>query len=359
CCLTAEPVFRGRFYQQFFTAFNRSMPGTNTNSAGSKYNAFSSYSALNLLLLAQSHAAVKFKGDIQLAYTCPAGSFLTAATVNDLLSINTLALYLNPGDFKISIGRFLPQWGVNKVFRPLDIFQPQTFLRHALSFTGIDALSVKYYINNLSSAELLMIPAADWSDCSLAARLEAHIGSFDLGVVSAYRGAENYKLLGLSFQGDILIGLSGEIYYRFNNPQDFFKSKDVNIFKSAFRVDYSFAKYFFIAAEYFYDSSGKKNYKNYSELLSAGKARMTLAEHYLAADFNILTYNKLNFGVSGIVNLNDNSFIFYPYFKYEILNGLQAGFSVYLFQGRKYREFNAERAGMGRVLLNLYGLFNF
>ncbi len=251
----------------------------------------------------------------------------------------------------------------------MDIFVPQTYFLNMLSFRGLDGISAKYYMSDLSSIEFIAIPSMDVRHIAprieistnspflneinhtvIAANIEIHLAAFDNNLIFLNDAASGNNLLGFAFKGDAILGWWGELYYSFNAD----KKKDT--FKASIGADYSFAKYFFMAVEYFYDESGMKDYKKYP-LLMMSAPRMTFGEQYLMADFNIVTYMELNYGITYIGNLLDKSFVVFPYFSYEVIENCFMGVSLYHFNGKTHREFSPGL--LGNYIFNTYLVVRF
>ncbi|MBU1076883.1 MAG: hypothetical protein KKH98_06285, partial [Spirochaetes bacterium] len=261
------------------------------------------------------------------------------------------------------IGRFLPAWGKGKVFRPLDIFVPQYYFLNSLSFRGTDGLSAKYYFSDLSSFELLAVPSFDVRpimpsiDLSsnspltnaidhtvVAANIELHIATFDNSLILLHDAGSGMNLIGLTFKGDAVLGLWSELSYSFDQ-------KRKTALKASIGADYSFAKYYFLSAEFFYDETGLTDHKKYP-LMMALVPRMTFGQQYLMTDFKIVTYTEVNFGITFIGNLLDKSFILFPYFMDEIISNCFLGLSLYHFNGKAGREFSPDL--LGNYIFNSY-----
>jgi hypothetical protein len=260
--------------------------------------------------------------------------------------------------FKITIGRFLPNWSKSKFFKPLDIFIPQTYFLNLLSFKGIDGFSFKYYFSALSSIEVLTVPFFDVrnivpvKNISLtneiqhtvsAFNLEFNFSSFENNLVFLKDISSDNNLIGFEFKGDLILGVWSELFYSFNGKKN-------KIFKTSFGSDYSIKQKYFFMTEFFYDESGgeKENY----EFLRLNLKRMTLGKYYAMVNFNILSENDLNYGITYLENLKDRSFIIFPYLRSEVIQNFILGLSLYYFGGLGETEFSYKN--FGKFLLNCY-----
>jgi len=343
----SELFWDGRFYDQAMFLFQEQKKHI--------YTTYIGFSILNLKMDAQPSDILRVRSELEYTLLHSTDAFLLAASM-DGVNVNTLNASITPEDFKFVIGRFIPAWGKVRIFRPLDIFIPQTYFLNQLSFKGIDGVSAKYYISNLSSIELIAIPSMDirgivpFADTSpgthflneinhtvAAFNMEMHLAAFDNNLIYMNDTASPVQVAGFAFKGDAILGWWGEFFSSFNTKQK------IHTFKASVGADYSFAKYYFITVEYFYDQSGMKDYKDYFILRIL--PRMTFSQQYLMADFNIMTYLEMNIGVTFIENLLDKSFILFPYYQYEIIENCFLGLSLYHFNGKSGREFSPDFLG--------------
>ncbi len=358
--LHSEIFWDGRFYEQALLSFREYQKKIHTTYMG--------LSILDLKLDTRPSDIMHVRSELEYALALQKDNpILTSGDIESLV-VNTLNASITPGDFKFTIGRFLPAWGKSKIFRPLDIFIPQFYFLNMLSFKGIDGISVKYYTSDLSSIEFIavpsmdvrhIIPSIDLSTNSsfsneinhtvIAVNAEIHIATFDNNFIVLNDPSSGMNLLGFTFKGDAVVGLWSELFYSFNIKKE-------NTFKASIGADYSFAKYFFITAEYYYDESGMLDRKNYS-LMRDIMPRMTVGKQYLMFDFNVVTYTEISYGITCIANLLDASFIIYPYFRDEIIENCFLGLSLYHFNGRAGREFNPDL--FGDYVFNSYLLIRF
>jgi len=347
--ISARIFLDGRFYQQSLLLFNQN----------TKYRALT---VLDLKFDTMLLNNLRVRSEMEYALLNQKDSVFTDYS-SDGFNVNSLNITVTPKNFKFTIGRFLPVWGKGKIFKPLDIFRPQTYFSNMFSFKGIDGFSAKYYSSDLSSIQLIVVPSFDVRNLMpyinpsftdsiehtlTGLNLETHISTFDNNIIFVKDTSSGDNILGFAFKGDAIIGIWGEFFYSFDN-----KIK-TDIFRGTFGADYSFAKYFFISFEYFYDESGMENYKDYSTLMQI--PRMTFGKEYIMFDFNILTYEELNYGVTYLKNLLDKSFILFPYFKYEIIENGILGISLYHFRGEPDREFSS---GKYDYIFNVYLNFKF
>jgi len=353
--LKSKIFWDGRFYEHTFFLLHNIDKKINTTFFGT--------TILDIKLDSYISEIVRIRSELEYTILFPEKkSFLREKS--STFNLNTANASIMPSNFKFTIGKFLPKWGKGKIFRPMDIFTPQTFFLNKLSYKGIDGFSSKYYISDLSSFELLFIPSMDIRNISpfidyttftnsinhsiVAGNLEFHLFTFDNNLIFLRDTSAGNTLIGAVFKGDIIVGLWGEISFSFKNEK--------KILKISSGMDYSFAKYFFTTIEYFYDESGVKNYKQYPKLMTL-MPRMTYGREYTMLDFYILTPEGINFGIASIINLIDKSFIIFPYYRNEILQNTYLGISLYYFNGKNEREFAPEK--IGNIIINTYLFIRF
>lgn len=339
--MSAQIKWDGRFYEHTMLNFKE------TDKIWTEYTGLT---ILDLKLDVKPSELLRVRSELEFALSHTRDSALGQLVGINILDIKSLSAILTPGKFKITIGRFLPKWGVAKIFRPLDIFTPQTFMLNMLSFKGRDGASFKFYISKMSSIAVLGFTTLKFNQYLLSSKIKAHFGTFDLAMMYLYDNSTAENILGASAKGDLKIGLWLEFYYNFRKTI-LYRQKQ-NFFKVTAGLDYSFAKYFFFTLEYFFDDSGEKSFDNYLSLLSKGM-RMTFGRHYIYADFNVfINFVYLSIGLSGIFNLIDGSVIVFPYYRHEIIPNCLLGISIYLPTGKRNREYDSRK--LGYAILNTY-----
>ncbi len=346
--LSAEIFWDGRFYQQALFLIKQN----------GKYIGLT---ALDVKLDTRPDYAVRIRSELEyFLLNNNEYNLLGKSADSTGVTVNSVNAAINICDFKVTIGRFLPDWGKGKIFKPLDIFKPQTYFFNMLSFQGIDGFLIKYYLSDLSSVQFIAVPSIDVRNLTPQIKpsftnslnhtlagfnFAAHIYTFDNNFIFVKDTSADNNIIGFAFKGDVIVGLWSEIFYSFNNKLT------AHTLRYTIGADYSFFKYFFISMEYFYDESGVSDYKNYIFFMKL-ISRMTYGRKYFMIDFNVLTYEELNYGITYLGNLGDKSFILFPYFRYEIFENSILGVSIYHFNGKADREFNPDRTG--DFIINTY-----
>lgn len=165
-----------------------------------------------------------------------------------------LAFYLPFAD--IAIGRQIVNFGKGFVFSPIDAFSTVNALDLDFRRSGSDVVTVKIPIGNLSGVDLIGELPYGTSPFSVAAKGFTTIGSFDIGLVGLYRdpngrdGAVRQGLAGVSFKGDVEVGLYGELVTHI--IQDGRRAWA----EAMLGVDYSIRNRWVLTAEYQYSDHG-------------------------------------------------------------------------------------------------------
>jgi hypothetical protein len=262
--------------------------------------------------------------------------------------IRTLNAAFSAGPSKLTVGRFLPLWGVCRIFRPMDLFRTQTFVQNALSSTGVDGLFWKLYAGS-GALGLIALPEKDIGNTRMALWAEEKFDRLELQSVMMYDPGTPSSTIGMTAQADFFATLKAEALYR-NGIIDW--NGNTTAWKVSLGADWSFWKYFFISAGYFFDNTGAFKKEKYTVVRLLEPGRMTLGRHYIEADWSVLTWDETKFGVSGLWNLTDRSAVIWPYVSKEWFDNVFLGVSWYWFTGTRRAEF-ASTTGH-RHLLNLY-----
>jgi hypothetical protein len=105
---------------------------------------------------------------------------------------------------------------------------------------------VRMPINDLSGIDAIAKIAANSDSASGALKAYTHLGSFDLAGVGIYRGAQNQLITGLTFKGDLLAGVYGELVEHFGGNNE-------RTFVGMGGADYSIENTWYFTAEYLYN----------------------------------------------------------------------------------------------------------
>jgi len=311
----SDTYFDGRFYEQALLFFDKKV-------------SYSGFTILGLNLDTRPFESVRIRSEIELPFNH------NRKVEDPKLKVNTLNISFLFKDSRLTVGRFLPLWGVCRVFRPMDLFRTQTFIQHNLSFSGVDGFFWKFYSDSISSG-FIVLPESDIENTRLSVFLEKTYEKFEGFVAYLYDPYVPESFVGGTFRMDLFFTLKAETLYKYSYKTF---NNDRSCFKFSVSADWSCKKIFFISAGYFFDESGVLK-ESYKLLRSFEPDRFTLSRHYIDLD-SFLIFDDLRTGISGIMNLIDKSIVCGPYFSFELFDNLFIGFSWYLFFGKKDTEFN-------------------
>lgn len=164
--------------------------------------------------------------------------------------------------FDIKLGRQRVNWGINTVWNPNDIFNSYNFLDFDYEErSGTDAIRGTYFINDVSSIELVVgsYPELNQNtETAIASKYSTNIKNYDLQVIAGL--ANNDLTGGLGFAGNLgNAGLKGEAQYFTRVLDDNLATETQDVLNASLTLDYVFkgAIYTFISG--LYSSGGQEN----------------------------------------------------------------------------------------------------
>lgn len=157
--------------------------------------------------------------------------------------------------FEVKIGRQRVNWGINTVWNPNDIFNAYNFLDFDYEErSGTDAVRGTYYLNDVSSLELVIgsYPKANFeTKAAYALRYETNWKNYDFQAIGGL--ADRDLTLGGGFAGNLgNAGLKGELQYFTEVIEKEGLPKEEDAVNASLTLDYVFggAIYTFISGIY-------------------------------------------------------------------------------------------------------------
>jgi len=228
------------------------------------------------------------------------------ATIEEDISISRLAMWLGPEVSRIIVGRQQLYWGVGRVFRPLDVFNPVNYFEPTYERPGSDALLGYVAFGDMTSFRGIIQPRNKLDQSLYGARLGMHILKNDISISALHRRADHMTLVGGDIAGELLVGYWGEYGYTKHDTLDY----------STFTIgaDYTFPFLLYVMAEYYFDGSGFGDPSDYDYSLITEGLRATLGRHYIYASVSTLPSPLEVFrpSVSALVNIEDHGCILIP-----------------------------------------------
>ena len=247
------------------------------------------------------------------------------------LNISRLAVWLGPENIRITLGKQRIIWGVARIFRPLDIFNPTNFLEPGYERFGINAIHFNLALGSLTDIRLLCLPQFDLKNSASACRFGSNLFKNDIGLNVYYKTSEKKYIIGADLAGELLIGYWAEFTYN--------KEDTAKYLKTSVGIDYTFPLTIYGMVEYFYDQSGEANPQHYDFTKLLTGTRSTLARQYLFVSFSSIPNLILSPSINSIINLNDRSFILIPQISYQPWDNTQLNFGFYFPIGSAPSEF--------------------
>jgi hypothetical protein len=178
-------------------------------------------------------------------------SIISSPSSAFLLDIRKLyaSLFLPFADF--SVGRQIISFGQGLVFSPTDVFSSVNILDLSLRRHGSDVARVRVPFGDLSGIDAIAKLTSRKQGTAAALKAYSHVGSFDLAGIGIFRGAENEVITGLTFKGDLVAGVYGELV-------EHWRQAGVRSFVGMLGADYSIENDWYFAAEYLYNERADK-----------------------------------------------------------------------------------------------------
>lgn len=239
-----------------------------------------------------------------------------------------LTYYFPFGDF--TFGRQIVNFGTGFVFSPVDAFSEIDISEVSLRRSGSDIVMMRLFFPenkafSMAGLDLLSTLSAKMDDVRSAAKLYSTIWNFDAALLGIHNAGADDMMFGLSFKGDLVVGLFGELVYHHLYGDD---SQDEGYFEFMLGADYSFLNGdLILGIEYYFNEDELDGAEmSYEELISTSKK--FFGRHYLffSAELGIGEFTSLNGSV--IWNVEEPALISSLQLSYNIFQN--ADMSLYL-----------------------------
>jgi len=268
----------------------------------------------------------------QIAFDCLVPyDTLSFASLVENINISRLAIWLGPENFRITAGKQRLYWGVGRVFRPLDVFNPTNFFEPGYERPGSNAILGYYSIGNLSSIRTICLPELNFKKSFYGIRFGTNLVRNDIGINFMHRSLNRRTIVGAEITGDIVVGYWTELSYNWEDT--------INYAKASVGIDYTFPWLIYTMAEFFYDGSGVTNPQNYDNSKILAGERITLAQKYLYLTIGSIPNPFLRPSLNSIINLDDKGLILIPQLQYSIYENTELTMGLNFFLGANDSEF--------------------
>lgn len=251
----------------------------------------------------------------------------------DDIRIARLALWLGRESARITIGRQRLSWGVARVFRPLDVFNPANYLEPGYERFGVDAVLGYVALGQLSSFRCLFIPEHVMPRSFSAARIATNLVKNDIAATFMYRDAPRQMSLGGELAGEAVVGYWFEYRYTDENQRDF------SMFSVG--VDYTLPWRLYVMSEFFFDGSGVDDPSQYDVSLVVRGIRTTLAQRYCYASVSTVPtpFDLFRPSCGILVNIDDQGIAIIPQLFVQLFENTDITIGVNCFVGSAESEF--------------------
>jgi len=247
------------------------------------------------------------------------------------IDVARLAVWLGPENLRITAGKQRIQWGVARVFRPLDIINPTNFFEPGYERPGFPAILASYAPGRLTDIRFLYQPRFYPAGNRYAGRVGTNILKNDLGLSAFYQPGDRIWIAGADLAGELLVGYWGEATVTHEDS--------VYYIKTTLGVDYTFPGMVYALAEYFHDQSGESEPDEYDYQKLISGDRSTLGQNYLYLSLALARGLVLSPGLNAVCNLDDRSGIVIPQTSYQPWDNVELNFGVTVPFGFRSGEF--------------------
>jgi hypothetical protein len=219
------------------------------------------------------------------------------------------SLFLKYAD--ISIGRQIISFGEGMVFSPIDVFSSVNVLDLSFRRSGSDVARIRVPFNDLSGVDAITKLTAKSSDAAAAVKAYTHIAGFDCAGVGMYQGADNEAITGITFKGDLVAGVYGELV-------EHWKQAGQQAFTGMLGADYSIENTWVFTGEYLYNE--KPETGDTAPAPSLVQTAVSLLHHhygFLMARYKV--NDLMNFSASIIADVSGKSGVGVLQYYYNIL----------------------------------------
>jgi len=275
--------------------------GSNANTAHVKFDA-----SADLWLLLGAYADA-FRG-ADSAAALPALASPSSALVLDVRKLYG-ELFLSFAD--LSVGRQIISFGEGLVFSPIDVFSSVNILDLSLRRRGSDVARVRVPFGELAGLDAIVKVSSRADGVAGAIKGYGHAGSFDLGGVGIYQGANREYITGVMFKGDLVAGVYGELveHWRYGGYR---------AFVGMLGADYSIAGDWYFNAEYLYNERPQPAVSP-SQFSLLQTSVTLLHRHYGFASVRYKINELMNVSASAIADVTAKSGLLTAQYSYNIL----------------------------------------
>lgn len=239
------------------------------------------------------------------------------------LNLKTMYISLFTEYVDINLGRQIITFGTGTFFSPINTFsqlntsQLSSVSSSGVSFEryGVDSVDLLIPIGATGGIELTSTFSSKMDNIVSALKLYGNLFNVDLAIYGMYRTGLNQAVAGISFKGDLVVGIYGEAVGNIYTEKE--KLKD-SFMQLMLGIDYSFfSSKLLLMTEYQYTSRKHK----IGETIDIREATITpfLGEHYLFFQVSYLPIDIMYLSFGALWNVLDNGYLFSLTYNWNIM----------------------------------------
>ncbi len=279
-------------------------------------------------------------------------------------------LKLSFSGFDLTAGKQQISLGTGYVWNPTDVFNTKDVLDPTYEQPGHNAVRVDVPAGSRATVTALYTPEARWEESGKLIELKSGFGRFDftIDLIESYwvfhdytrfdPEAQNFvalpgkrRLLGGSAVGELLgLGIWAEFAYNWMEQTDDFYELVVG-------GDYTFDSQTYIMAEYYRNTLGKSDYREYDlndwmRFFTAEQKAVSQDQFYAFLQHPVT--DLLNLGVQNVLSLSDGSMALAPTALYSLSDNVELFAYLSFSIGSEGKAYGANNGHGGLLRLRVY-----
>ena len=268
------------------------------------------------------------------------------------------------------VGKQQISLGTGYVWNPMDVFNVKDYLDPTYEQPGHNAVRVDVPVGSSSTITALYSPEGTWGDSAKMLQFKGRISHFDYYLVAIQKAwhfhdytrfdeekmnfvenPEKRQLFGLSTVGE-LFGVGVWVEYAYNKME---VSEDFH--ELVFGIDYTFSFQTYVMVEYYMNTLGKIDYKEYSlndwmRMMAQEQKAITRDQIYvfLRQPLSELT----SIGLTGLYSISDGSLALVPTLSYSLSDNVEIYAYLNFNIGKEGTVFASDTGRGGLIRIRLY-----
>jgi hypothetical protein len=280
--------------------------------------------------------------------------------------------------FDLTVGKQQISLGTGYVWNPTDVFNIKELFDPTYEQPGHNALRLDVPLGAMSTFTALFSPEDTWKNSAKLIQFKGRISHFDFALTGIERiwRFHDYtlfdlvnmdfpelpgtrKLLGASTVGELLgLGVWAEYAYNWMKyPGDFQENAAGNFSELVVGTDYTFNFQTYIMIEYYRNTLGKSDYKQYN--LNDWMRMIALEQKSVCRDqiYALIQHpatDLLSVGISTIYSISDHSFALVPTLNYSFSDNVEIFAYLNFNIGREGKVFAHNMGNGGLIRVRVY-----